>query len=171
MELEQMMARLLAEIRTKTEKMHANQAEMKANHAKTHANLREMRAGQELLKEEMLVKLDAHHERMMARMDSQLEKATDLESNPEEIESKAEHKEVPKEEATVETLEALKKRYRDRHLAVRHCYQPNGGSQKKMAAVRGWLTRHTIPERHKGPSCQAHGNTRLCQKPRKDGHS
>jgi cytochrome c553 len=34
----------------------------------------EMRASQELLKEEVLAKLDAHYERMMARMGSQLEK-------------------------------------------------------------------------------------------------
>jgi hypothetical protein len=33
-----------------------------------------MRAGEELLKEYMLAKLDAHHERTMARMVSQLEK-------------------------------------------------------------------------------------------------
>jgi hypothetical protein len=56
----------------------------------------QMRASQELLKEEMLAKLhvDAHHERMMARMDSQLEKmeaclektkATGLEADSEKI--------------------------------------------------------------------------------------
>jgi hypothetical protein len=48
----------------------------------------------------MLAKLDAHHKRMMARMDSQLDKievclekteAMDLEANPEEIESKLDH--------------------------------------------------------------------------------
>jgi hypothetical protein len=33
-----------------------------------------MRVSQELLKEEMLAKFDVHHERMMARMDSKLEK-------------------------------------------------------------------------------------------------
>jgi hypothetical protein len=33
-----------------------------------------MGASQELLKEEMMAKLEAHYERMMARMDSQLEK-------------------------------------------------------------------------------------------------
>jgi hypothetical protein len=33
-----------------------------------------MRASQEVLKEEILAKLDAHHKRMMARMDPQLEK-------------------------------------------------------------------------------------------------
>jgi hypothetical protein len=46
----------------------------------------------------------------MARMDSQLEKmeVMDLEANPEEIQSKAEHAKVPKEEAAVETFGALK---------------------------------------------------------------
>jgi hypothetical protein len=59
-----------------------------------------MRAEWELLKEEMLAKMeanqemtDAHHERMMARMDSQLQKmeaclekmeATNLEASPKE---------------------------------------------------------------------------------------
>jgi hypothetical protein len=62
----------------------------------------------------MLAKLDAHHKRMMTRMDSKLEKmeaclgkteATDLEANPEEMESEAEHEVVPKEEAALEILE------------------------------------------------------------------
>jgi hypothetical protein len=108
---------------TNQAKMDTNQAEMKANQANTDASLREM-------KEEMLVKLDAHYERMMARMDYQLEK---MEAT-EEIESKAEHDRVPKEEAAVETVRALKEWYRDRHLAVmRRCQrkkqtQGNGGS-------------------------------------------
>jgi hypothetical protein len=85
-------------------------AEVETNKAKTGTNLREMRASQELLKEEILAKLHACHERMMARMDFQLEKmeaclgnmeSTDLEADPEEIESKVEHEEVPKEEAAV----------------------------------------------------------------------
>jgi hypothetical protein len=33
-------------------------------------NLKEMKAGQEHLKEKIMAKLDAHHERMMATMDS-----------------------------------------------------------------------------------------------------
>jgi hypothetical protein len=45
--------------------------------------------------------------------------ATDMEANPEEIWSKLEHQEVPKEEATVETIRALEDQYGDRHLAVR----------------------------------------------------
>jgi hypothetical protein len=67
MEVEQMTACLLAEIRTSRVKMNANQA-------KADTNLREMRAGQEVVKQEMLAKLDAHHERMMVRMDSWLKK-------------------------------------------------------------------------------------------------
>jgi hypothetical protein len=43
----------------------------------------------------------------------------DLEANPEEIASEAEHEEVPKEEAAVETSGALKERYRDLQLATR----------------------------------------------------
>jgi hypothetical protein len=50
-------------------------------------------------------------------------KATDLEANPEEIESKLEHEELPNEEAKVETFGALKEWYRDRHLAKGHCQQ------------------------------------------------
>jgi hypothetical protein len=57
--MEQMMEYLVPVI----EKTDANVKEMRA----------EMRAGREHLKEEMLAKFDAHHERMMARIDSQLE--------------------------------------------------------------------------------------------------
>jgi hypothetical protein len=77
-EMEQMMACLLAEMKTNQARTAASLKEMKE----------EMRAGQELLKEEMLTKmetdeertdakLDAHHERMMAGMNSELEKVED----------------------------------------------------------------------------------------------
>jgi hypothetical protein len=68
-------------------------------------------------------KLDAHHERMMARMVSQPKKmeavvdvfkeklkkmdTTDLEANWEKLEDVTEHQEVPKEEAMVETIGEL----------------------------------------------------------------
>jgi hypothetical protein len=42
-----------------------------------------------------------------------------LEANPEKIESEMEHEEVPKEEASLETVRALTELYGDRHLAVR----------------------------------------------------
>jgi cell division septum initiation protein DivIVA len=80
----------------------------------------EIRACQELLKEEMLTKMEIHHERIIARIDVQLEKieacvgkaeATNLEASPEGIGSEAEHEEVPKEKTAVETSGALKKQY------------------------------------------------------------
>jgi hypothetical protein len=102
-----------------TEKMDANQAKMDTKPKE--------------MKDEMLVKMEAHHERMMARMDSQLEKmevclgntgAKDLEANPKETECEVKHEEVPKEEAAVESFGALKEWYRDQHLAVRCHGQP-----------------------------------------------
>jgi hypothetical protein len=100
MEVEQMMVCLLEEIRK-------NRAKKDAEQAKTDATLKR-------IKEEMPAKLDAHHESMMARMNSQLMKmkaclgkteAMDLEANPEETESEVEHEEVPKEEVAVESTE------------------------------------------------------------------
>jgi hypothetical protein len=45
-------------------------------------------------------------------------KVIDLEANPEEKESKVEHWEVRKEDATVKPVEALKNRHRGQHLTV-----------------------------------------------------
>jgi hypothetical protein len=59
----------------------------------------------------------------------------------------------------VESFGALKERYGVWHLAVRHRGQPikriqgNGGSQKKLVAARGQLTRCAIPVRLKGHCC------------------
>jgi hypothetical protein len=57
-----------------TAKVEAHQEKMDANQEKINTTLREMTASQKCLKAGMLAKLDAHHERMMARMDSQLQK-------------------------------------------------------------------------------------------------
>jgi hypothetical protein len=54
--VEQMMSRLLAE--------------MKTNQAKMDTSLKEMRAGQELLKEKMLAKVETNQERMGAKTDA-----------------------------------------------------------------------------------------------------
>jgi FtsZ-binding cell division protein ZapB len=85
------------------DKMDANQAEMKADREERKAEMKayreEMRAGHE----EMMAKLDAHHERMMACLGKM--EATDLEANPEEMQSEVVHWEVPKEEATVNLQE------------------------------------------------------------------
>jgi hypothetical protein len=171
-EVEQMMACLLAEIRTDKEKMDANQAKTDANQRGMRERMRdgqkhlkeEMRAGQELLKQEMLAKLDAHHERMTAKMDTQLKKieaclekaeAKVLEANPEEIDSESEHQEVPKGQVAVDTVEALENRFGDWHLAVGHRRQPNkrtqsdGGSRKKL--TRRARTARRNGRGHKGP--------------------
>jgi hypothetical protein len=61
----------------------------KTNQAKADAKLKRIRAGQELLNEEMLAKMETNQERMMAKMDSQLKKMQaclgKMEANPEEI--------------------------------------------------------------------------------------
>jgi hypothetical protein len=76
-----------------------------------------------------------------------------------------ERDEIPKEEAAVKLVRALKKRHRDRHLAVRHRSQPkirtqgNGGSRKNMAAARRRTTRREGVARckgsgHRGPTVE-----------------
>jgi hypothetical protein len=129
-----------------------------------------MRAGQELLKEEMLTKLEAHHEGMIASIDSQLQKMEaslgKMEANPGGKEYLSVH-EVPKEEAAVETFGALKERHGDRHQSVRRRSQQ-------------WWTREEVGRRLQGDdppcqSCTAKGSllpgSILCQEPRKDGRS
>jgi hypothetical protein len=106
--------------------------------------------------ENMMEKLDVYHERTFARLDCLLEKmeagvesnheemnATDLESNPKEIEAMMEHQEVPKEGTAAENLGALEDPYGDCHLAVgrrqkqKKQTQNDGGFRKKLAAARG----------------------------------
>jgi hypothetical protein len=109
-------------------------AKTDANQEKMDTTLKEMEAGQELLKEEMLAKLDDHHRRMMARMDSQLEKmeaiveafkerlkemnTKDLEASQEKSEVVAEQQDIPKEEPTVKTVGAPEDRYGNQHLTI-----------------------------------------------------
>jgi hypothetical protein len=143
--MEEMMERLTTAIGGLEAMIHNNQA-------KTDANLKDMI-------EEMLAKLDAHHERMMSRMAYQLGKmeaclvkieATDLEANPEGKDTAVEQQEVPKEEAVVKTVGALKKQHGDRHITIQHCRKPkkqtqcNGESQKLATTCRR-VTRHAIP--------------------------
>jgi hypothetical protein len=76
------------------------------------------------MKEEILAKLDAYHERMLARMGSQLRKMEacleKVKANPEEMKSVVEHHDVPMQEAAVEIFGALKERYGGRLLAAEH---------------------------------------------------
>jgi hypothetical protein len=151
MEIEQMLARLLAERKT-------NQEHLKEEIRVGQEHLKEeMRAGQKLLTEKMMAKLHAHHERMMARMDSHLDKIkatvdvfeeslnkmdiTDLETNKEKLEATAEQQVALKEEAMVKIIGALVDQYGDQQLALWRHQQPkkqtqgSGRSQKKLATI------------------------------------
>jgi hypothetical protein len=89
------------------------------------------------------------------------------------MEAVAKHQEVPKEEATVETIWALEDQYGDWHLAVGHRRQPkkrnqgNGGSRQKLAAAWGRLTLHTVPAPRMGHCCHDQARTMLYAKPLK----
>jgi hypothetical protein len=78
-----------------------------------------------------------------------------------EVQSKAEHEEVPKEGAAVKPIGALKKLYGGWDLALRCCGQPkketqgSGGSQKKLTAARRGITHCAVLAQRKG-SCR-HG--------------
>jgi rubrerythrin len=79
MEMEQMMARLLAEMKAQT---RTNQAKVDASlnkmkeemTARLEAMIQKNQERMETNQEKMMDKLDDHHERMMARMDFQVEK-------------------------------------------------------------------------------------------------
>jgi hypothetical protein len=81
--------------------------------------------------------MDNRQAEMKAMLDACLEK---MESNPGELQPVMVHQDVPKEEAMVEMIGALKDRPGDRHLATGHRRktkkhtQGNGGSQQKLTA-------------------------------------
>jgi hypothetical protein len=59
-------------------------------------------------------------EQMIAMTKANREKmdATDLKANPVDMESKSEHRDIPKEDAVVKPVIEQKKKHRDRHLAA-----------------------------------------------------
>jgi hypothetical protein len=132
------------------DKMDAYQIRLEAVQDKTETN----QARTEANHEEVMAKLDVHSEKMMASLGKR--EATDLEANPEEKESEAEHWEVPKEHAAMETGRAPNKWHRDRHLAEKCCQESkewtrgNCGSQKKLDATLRGTTRHTGVAPRKG---------------------
>jgi hypothetical protein len=95
-------------------------------------------------------------------MEAYLEK---MEAHLEEMKSVAMHKEVPKEEAAVKTVRALKEQYGDWHLIVEYCRQlkkwtqGNGGSQKKLATACKGMTCCAGVAR-----CKGCGHTELTEK-------
>jgi hypothetical protein len=97
MEMEKMMAYLLAEMKINQAKTVTNLKEMKYEMRASHEELmavmktghKELMAITEINQEKMMAKSDVHHERMKARIDSQLQKmyTTDLEANSEKSEA------------------------------------------------------------------------------------
>jgi hypothetical protein len=127
--MEQILAQLLAKVKTIQEMMDDRQEKMK------------VQVGS------LTFQNNVNQEKLMAKMDAQLEKmvacpgkteATDLEATPEEIESEVIHKEVPKEKATVKTVRALKKQYRDWHLAIRYHGQLKKWTQTVVGPGGSW---------------------------------
>jgi hypothetical protein len=151
---------------------------LKAMEDKMDENLKEMVAVMTASHKEMLAKVEAKQVRMMARMDYWLEKieaclgkteATNLDANPEEIESKAMHEEVPKEEAAVKPVKALKKWHGDRNLAIGRRQQPkkrsqgSGGFHKKLATACRLMTRRAGTAWHMGHCRQGQGQNSVAR--------
>jgi hypothetical protein len=180
MEMEQMMACLLAEISTNREEMRANQQLLKEEmlakmEAKAYDNLKKIK--ESIKTNQATARLRQIKVEMMAKMDSQLEKmeaclgkmeAIDLEANPEGMESKAVH-EISKKEDTVQTVRALRKWYGDWNLAIggrgklKKRTQGNGGSKKKLAAACRGMKHCAIPAWHKGHSGQEPGRDNVAR--------
>jgi hypothetical protein len=76
--------------------------------------------------------------------------ATNLETNPEKMQSEVEHREVPMEEAAVKSSETMKKRHRGRHLAAGRRGEPKElargdcGSRRKLAAACRKVSRRSV---------------------------
>jgi hypothetical protein len=105
--------------------------------------------------EEMMAKLEANMNAWREEMkaDREARKPTDLEANREEIQSEAEHQEVPKEHAAVG---GLRKRCRGRNLAAERRQKSkertrvNCGSRRKLAAAGLKMTHRAEVARRKG---------------------
>jgi hypothetical protein len=104
-----MQEKMDANLKEIKENIKPNQAEMKAMQAETDATLKEINAGQDAWMEEM----KADREAMEAYPEN-------MEGSPEDTESIAVHEDIPKEEAAVQPVRALKKRHGDRRLVLRH---------------------------------------------------
>jgi hypothetical protein len=84
--------------------------------------IQEIRSSQEHIKEVMetqfgslVAKLNGWRKQMEA--DQKVSKTTDLKSNPEEMESEAEHWELPKEDSIAKPVKGLRKRHWGQMLA------------------------------------------------------
>jgi hypothetical protein len=136
-------------------------AELTANQAKTDANkeadLEERRAERKDDREEMLAAMDAnvkanqeevkaHMASFVFRIDAQRERMMAwprrTEANPEEMQSEAERRVIPKEHATVKPVGGLRKRRSCRNQAAGRHHKQKDGSRRKLVTTRRGTTLH-----------------------------
>jgi G:T/U-mismatch repair DNA glycosylase len=110
----------------------------------------------------LLSRMDVQHKTMMAH---------GLGGNPEEMKSKAEHQEVPKEHAAVKPVGELRKRHRGRNVAAERRRKPTDGSRRKLVAVRRRTTLSAKVARRKGHSLQGQGKDKVSPRTLKSGTS
>jgi hypothetical protein len=174
-----MMAKMKAEMQSNQEEMTARlEAKIEAKVDIYHEKFEVLQgafiswmdihqARTEGIQEEIIVQMDAHRERMRSSVNAwQKETVVSQEATEACLESKeptsvelvfvSEHQEVPKEDAAVKNVRALKKRRGDQHLILR-CRvqlkkrtQGNNGSRKKLATTHRGMTCHAIPAPCKG---------------------
>jgi hypothetical protein len=91
-----------------------------------------------------------------------------------EMKSVAVHKEVPEEDAAVETGRPLKNRHRGKHLAAgcrrkpKEQTQSNGGCREKLAPTHRGMTCHAGVAQHKGYGCQGHRRDNVAPRTKKE---
>jgi hypothetical protein len=130
------------EVRSLASRIDANQEEMKE----------EIKSGQAEIKatvSAILQKMTSWWEETKACLQK-------MGAYPEKMKCVAKNQDVPKEEAAVTTVRAVKKRYGDRHLAIRRRRQlrkrpqDEGGSRKKLVVARRGMTRRAGVAQRKG---------------------
>lgn len=82
---------------------------------------------------EMITHLDAAHKRRMSCLGNM--EVTDFKANPEEMQAKVEHREVPKEHAAVENGREPNEQHRGWNLAAECHRKPKDGSWNKLTAA------------------------------------
>jgi hypothetical protein len=133
--MEQMMACLLAEIRTNQERMEAKLgAEIKTIQEKMGNIQGEMKSQMGSLASQ----IEANQKEMIVKVVAWID---GMDASQEKSDTIVEHQEVPNKEATVESIGALVDQYGDLHLAIGWHQQPkewtqcNGGTRQNLATA------------------------------------
>jgi hypothetical protein len=108
--------------------------EMKAQMASLVSRIEDNNEKFEVLRDILISQMDALQERIMACLGKT--EATDLKANPEEMQSKAEHQDVPKEQVVVKPVGGLKKRHRGRNLVAERRWKPKERTRVNCEAWR-----------------------------------